>query len=414
MGEVFALVQRPHGCWRYGFVPGSPYLPSPCRAQVRRFGVFQGRLFALLPTLDFGVFEKDPTAQALCQHLLGLSYPLGEGWTNCASEARSWGSGGSLGGLCLDYELEEMVRRMPFVLLRDCPSWRGSPVSTWRSFAAMWYVVRVWCGLPAVKEDHKTSFRQQAKVQHLKITNVHAVKLLNLVYQGAAKDELLFFGSASVFRRRWDFLLQKLEVPTSVHVTPGGLRGGGAVASYRKGAAISDLLWAMRLRQIATLESYLQEVAAMSLLTELPSSSRRAIRSAASLYAFLTYATGWFTTCSGLVWLLWLFSAPMCAFLDGGRGLLVLAALFHCGGLLALRWILLWTLLHCCLCDVPGLLWPPVLLLLVPPSPSHPGAEKSVSLCSGAASLCSLNIYIYIYIIIYIYYISHSWTTGLG
>ena len=81
----------------------------------------------------------------------------------------------------------------------------------------------------------KTSYRQLAKVQHLKITNLHAVKLLNSVYQGAARHELLFFGSAHVFRRRWDFLLRILEIPEYVHVTPGGLRGGGAVAFYRKG-----------------------------------------------------------------------------------------------------------------------------------------------------------------------------------
>ena len=81
-------------------------------------------------------------------------------------------------------------------------------------------------------------------------------------------------------------------MPTNVHVTPGGLRGGGAVTSYRKGASISDLLWAMRLKQVTTLEAYLQEVAALSLLTELPLSSRRAIRSAASLFAFLAFSAG--------------------------------------------------------------------------------------------------------------------------
>ena len=138
----------------------------------------------------------------------------------------------------------------------------------------------------------KTSYRQLARVQHLKITNLHVVKLLNLIYQGADRHELLFFGSAHVFRRRWDFILATLGVPQSVRVTPGGLRGGGAVASYRKGASISDLLWAMRLKQIATLEAYLQEVAALSLLTELSPSSRRAIRSAASLFAFLALSSG--------------------------------------------------------------------------------------------------------------------------
>ena len=79
-------------------------------------------------------------------------------------------------------------------------------------------------------------------------------------------------------------VLKLLLVPDIAHVTPGGLRGGGAVSCYRKGASIPDLLWTMRLKQVATLEAYLQEVAALSVLTELPWASRRAIRSAASLY----------------------------------------------------------------------------------------------------------------------------------
>jgi len=133
----------------------------------------------------------------------------------------------------------------------------------------------------------KTSFRQLAKVQHLKITSVHAVKLLNLIYQGADRLDVLFPGSAHVFRRRWNHVLKLLLIPDAVHVTPGGLRGGGAVSCYRKGASIPDLLWAMRLKQVATLEAYLQEVAALSVLTELPWNSRRAIRSAASLFSHL-------------------------------------------------------------------------------------------------------------------------------
>jgi hypothetical protein len=69
--------------------------------------------------------------------------------------------------------------------------------------------------------------------------------------------------------------------------TPGGLRGGGAVAFYSKGGTVSELLWAMRLKQIATLESYLQEVAALSFLKELSTHSLASIRAAASLFPHL-------------------------------------------------------------------------------------------------------------------------------
>ena len=58
-------------------------------------------------------------------------------------------------------------------------------------------------------------------------------------------------------------------------IAPGGLRGGGAVQAYRAGRAISDILWAMRLGNQATLEYYLQEVAALS---DLPLLARHKIK----------------------------------------------------------------------------------------------------------------------------------------
>ena len=133
----------------------------------------------------------------------------------------------------------------------------------------------------------KTSYRQAARVQHLKISNNYVVNLLRRIYLDADSDEDLFTGSAQIFRRRWDYLLQMLDVKHCPGVTPGGLRGGGAVAFYRKGGSVSELLWAMRLKQIATLESYLQEVAALSFLQELSSHSLASIRAAASLFPHL-------------------------------------------------------------------------------------------------------------------------------
>lgn len=130
----------------------------------------------------------------------------------------------------------------------------------------------------------KTMYRQNARVQHVKIENRYVIKLLATVYRGVEPSEKLYDGSAHVFRRRWDFLLKLLQVPVEINVTPGGLRGGGAVSFYRKGGGIADLTWAMRLKQMATLENYLRGVAALSLLTDLPSASRRSIRCASSFY----------------------------------------------------------------------------------------------------------------------------------
>ena len=126
----------------------------------------------------------------------------------------------------------------------------------------------------------KTSYRQAARVQHLKIRNSYVVSLLRRIYLLADPDEDLYPGSAQIFRRRWDYLLQLLNVKVCPGVTPGGLRGGGAVAFYRKGGSV-------RLKQIATLESYLQEVAALSFLKELSSHSLASIRAAASLFPHL-------------------------------------------------------------------------------------------------------------------------------
>lgn len=133
----------------------------------------------------------------------------------------------------------------------------------------------------------KTMHRQPARVQHVKISTPYVVKLLSAVFGGAAPHELLFHGSAQVYRKRWDYLLRLLQVPAEINITPGGLRGGGAVAFYRRGGSIADLTWVMRLRQMSTLESYLQEVAAISALTDLPGHCRYSIRAAAELYLHL-------------------------------------------------------------------------------------------------------------------------------
>lgn len=136
----------------------------------------------------------------------------------------------------------------------------------------------------------KTMHRGPAKVQHLRIESNRAVLLLTDIYRGACKEEMLFFGSPSVFRRRWDHLLRILQVPSFVKATPGGLRGGGAVAAYGRNISIQNLVWRMRLKHIVTLESYLQEVAALSLLTDLSDDCRRSIQAARPLFL---YVRGW-------------------------------------------------------------------------------------------------------------------------
>ena len=130
----------------------------------------------------------------------------------------------------------------------------------------------------------KTSARGRPKVQHTKISDARAVAWIGAVFGPLSPLEPLWPSSPGAYRHRWNVLLRHLDVPVGLRLTPGGLRGGGAVQRYRAGAAPSDLQWAMRLRHLGTLEHYLQEVAAISALTDVSCHGRSLIRTAAKLF----------------------------------------------------------------------------------------------------------------------------------
>ncbi|CAE7880747.1 ARF6 [Symbiodinium microadriaticum] len=128
------------------------------------------------------------------------------------------------------------------------------------------------------------SRRKAARVQHAKLKDPEALLLLTALWQKLRKTELLYPGSPSIYKRRWDRLLALLQVPKELKLTPGSLRSGGAVSAFQKGETVSELLWRMRLRSLATLEFYLQETAAISVLPDLPEHTRRRLLAAASIY----------------------------------------------------------------------------------------------------------------------------------
>ena len=138
-----------------------------------------------------------------------------------------------------------------------------------------------------VLNSSKTMHRGGGRVQHIKIEEKEITCLVASIFDPFDRDALLYPGSPGTFRRRWDFLLGGLGVHRDLSITPGSLRGGGAVFYYRKGCTIPQLLWKMRIRHAATLEAYLQEVAALSALTELSPMSLQVIRSACLLFPFL-------------------------------------------------------------------------------------------------------------------------------
>ena len=139
-----------------------------------------------------------------------------------------------------------------------------------------WLYIRV--GKPKSK-------RKAAKIQHVKLQEPGAVQFLQRLWRGLVPAEQLYPGSPAVYRRRWDRILQLLEVPSHVRLTPASLRAGGAISAFQKGTAIVDLMWRMRIKSQSTLEHYLQEMMAVSLLPTLSGKVRQRIRAAGCLYA---------------------------------------------------------------------------------------------------------------------------------
>ncbi|CAE7367340.1 unnamed protein product [Symbiodinium sp. CCMP2592] len=120
------------------------------------------------------------------------------------------------------------------------------------------------------------------KQQHVTIQHPEVVAACETVFGRAKTSEPLSSLSAQTFRRRWDAVLEALHVPKSVNLTPGSVRGGGAVHAYQSGVPVQDLLWKMRIRHVHTLQHYLQEMAAEHVIGHLPGPSKVSVRAASS------------------------------------------------------------------------------------------------------------------------------------
>ena len=131
--------------------------------------------------------------------------------------------------------------------------------------------------------------RRGAKVQYSTVVEPLVVSFLCKVWDELGPNELLCTGSAGAYRSRWNAVLAKLQIGRTFRLTPGGLRGGGAVYLHRKGLALSELMWRMRLQHAQTLGYYLQETAAVSLLPSLPSEVRHRIQILQSFFLFAHY-----------------------------------------------------------------------------------------------------------------------------
>ena len=132
--------------------------------------------------------------------------------------------------------------------------------------------------------------RRGPRVQYTTVDEATTVKLVEALWQPLQQDQRLCCFSASAFRRRWDALVSALGLEKHHRMTPGSLRGGGAVWSHRRGDHITDIMWKMRLQNVRTLTFYLQETTAMSLLPSLNPTKRTTIQCLQRLLPFFTDA----------------------------------------------------------------------------------------------------------------------------
>jgi len=120
--------------------------------------------------------------------------------------------------------------------------------------------------------------------QHAQCSDKAVVAFCCLLYGDLPPGAPLFAGSRSVFRRRWDAILQVLGLKGKL--TPGCLRGSGATFFWKQTEDIPRVAWRGRWQRQQTLEFYLQEVAGQQLLLRLSADHRDLIKFLASLSDF--------------------------------------------------------------------------------------------------------------------------------
>ena len=114
------------------------------------------------------------------------------------------------------------------------------------------------------------SRRRGASVQYTTIDVPFWAEFVCRIFEKLKPQEPLYAGNASAYRSRLEYLLRHIGVGKEHRLTPGSLRGGGAVSAHKRGIGINNLLWKLRLQHMRTLAYYLQETTAVSILPALP------------------------------------------------------------------------------------------------------------------------------------------------
>ena len=120
-----------------------------------------------------------------------------------------------------------------------------------------------------------------ARRQHGKVDDAFAILFVEQVFGHLSWDSRLFPASMHTFRRMWDSVQTRLQIPcraAAKGATPGVLRGSGATFFYQQTENLQLLAWRGRWARAKTMEFYLQEVAAQLLLSELSPLARARIQ----------------------------------------------------------------------------------------------------------------------------------------
>ena len=137
--------------------------------------------------------------------------------------------------------------------------------------------------------------RLRARREHVKITDLVVVGLLEVVLVGIAPERELFPFRPSQLRRWHDALVSFFKVSTSdgVGVTPASHRGGGATALFNQTDCLDLTRWRGRWSTSSrTMEIYIQEVGAAAVLPSLSAKDRDRVRRFASMARSLVLAVG--------------------------------------------------------------------------------------------------------------------------
>ena len=106
------------------------------------------------------------------------------------------------------------------------------------------------------------------------------VRMLGVTLAGVSADTPLFTWTPSQLRKQHDQVVRFLGIPAidGIGITPGSHRGGGATALFEASGSLDFVRWRGRWSsQSRTVEIYIQEISALSVLPALSESARLAI-----------------------------------------------------------------------------------------------------------------------------------------